>query len=201
MQYHIIFIFYQNQFYILYSNNTITVFILCLFEIFMRNLNVSSLTKMNKRLFVRECGLQKSSAQTSLVEIKVTLSCNDKWMIKIRSSQLQCNLIKISLINWNSIKVCMVILQKFCTEKWQDAFADIKFKEIPNLVSNCIGNHFIYKTMILTTLMVSCFLMQSELKRCTVNDTKSTTWWLLWQNTQWSRTNIVQEITVISNSH
>lgn len=69
----------------------------------------------------------------------------------------------------------MVILQKFCTEKWQYAFADIKFEEIPNLVSNCIGNHFIYKTMILTTLMVSCFLMQSELKRCTVNDTKSTT--------------------------
>lgn len=25
----------------------------------------------------------------------------------------------------------MVILQKFCTGNWQDAFADIKFKEIP----------------------------------------------------------------------
>lgn len=59
----------------------------------------------------------------------------------------------------------MVILQKFCTENCQDAFADIKFKEMPNVVSNRIGNHFIYKTMILTTLMVSCVLMQSELRR------------------------------------
>lgn len=142
-----------------------------------------------------------NSAQTSLVEIKVTLSRNDKWVIKIRSEQLQCNLIKISLINWNSIKICIVILQKFCTENCQDAFADIKFKEMPNVVSNRIGNHFIYKTMILTTLMVSCVLMQSELRRCTVNGTKSPTWWLLWQNTQWSRTNIVQRITVSSNSH
>lgn len=50
------------------------------------------------RHFVKECGTQKS-AQTLLVEIKVTLSCKDKWMIKIRSEQLQCNLIKISLIN------------------------------------------------------------------------------------------------------
>lgn len=28
----------------------------------------------------------------------------------------------------------MVILQKFCTENCQDAFTDIKFKEMPNVV-------------------------------------------------------------------